>query len=99
MMNRLIRHITLAALLTGVAFVNTTTMSAQAKPATTPAAPAGVAPDWTRTPTSERGYKVKLDFNRWHDVAELQADLRTLEKAYPKFLKYISLGKSYDGRE
>jgi hypothetical protein len=42
---------------------------------------------------------VKLDFNRWHDVAELQADLRALEKAYPKFLKYISLGKSVGGRD
>jgi hypothetical protein len=25
--------------------------------------------------------------------------MRTLEKAYPRFLKYISLGKSYDGRD
>ncbi len=50
-------------------------------------------------PSSERGYKVRLDFDRWHDVAELQADMRTLERAYPKFLKVISLGKSYDGRD
>jgi hypothetical protein len=49
--------------------------------------------------TSERTYTVKLDFNRWHDVAELQADMRLLEKTYPKFLKYISLGKSYGGRD
>ncbi len=50
-------------------------------------------------PGAEHGFRVRLDFNRWHDVAELQADLRTLEKAYPKFLKYISLGKSYGGRD
>jgi hypothetical protein len=49
--------------------------------------------------SSDLTYKVKLEFNRWHDVAELQADLRSLEKAYPKFLKHISLGKSYEGRE
>ena len=50
-------------------------------------------------PTSERTYKVHLDFNRWHDVAELIADMKTLEKAYPKFLKYQSIGKTYDGRD
>ena len=72
----------------------------QAKPGTKPAAaptPAAQAPK--EPPTSERSFKVRLDFNRWHDVAELQADMRTLEKAYPKFLKYISLGRSYDGRD
>ena len=50
-------------------------------------------------PTSERTYKVHLDFNRWHDVAELIADLKTLEKAWPKFLKYSSIGKTFDGRD
>lgn len=49
--------------------------------------------------TSERTYKVKLDFNRWHDTAELYAAMKTLEKAYPKFLKYVSLGKSHGGRD
>ncbi len=49
--------------------------------------------------SSERTYTVKLDFNRWHDTAELQADMKALEKAYPKFLKYISLGKSHGGRD
>ncbi|RPJ84570.1 MAG: hypothetical protein EHM13_03765, partial [Acidobacteria bacterium] len=44
-------------------------------------------------------HKVRIDFNRWHDVAELQADMKALEKAYPKFLKYISLGKSHGGRD
>ncbi|MEW5982886.1 MAG: M14 family metallopeptidase [Acidobacteriota bacterium] len=47
--------------------------------------------------SSERTYTVKLDFNRWHDTGELQADMKALEKAYPKFLKYISLGKSQNG--
>jgi hypothetical protein len=42
---------------------------------------------------------VQLDFDRWHDVAELIADLKTLEKAYPKFLKYVAIGKSHDGRD
>jgi hypothetical protein len=62
-----------------------------------PAKPA--ARDWTQAPSSERTFKVHLDFDRWHDVAELQADMKTLEKAYPKFLKYIVLGKSYAGRD
>jgi hypothetical protein len=44
-------------------------------------------------------FKVKLDFNRWHDCAEIKADLLRMEKAWPKFLKYSSVGKSYDGKE
>lgn len=64
-----------------------------------PARPATAGADWAAAPTSERAYRVRLDFNRWHDVAELQADLRTLEKAYPKFLKYVSLGRSHGGRD
>lgn len=48
---------------------------------------------------SDAPYKVKLDFNRWHDYDELKADLLTLEQAYPKFLKYESLGQSQDGRD
>jgi hypothetical protein len=105
MMNRHIRLITVAALLTGLAVFGSSSPFAQGSPATAavkPAAQAQAAPsavDWAKNPSSERAFKVKLDFNRWHDVAELQADLRTLEKAYPKFLKYISLGKSYGGRD
>jgi hypothetical protein len=49
--------------------------------------------------TSERAYKVKLDFNRWHDTAELYADMVTLQKAYPKFVTVTSLGKSQGGRD
>ena len=48
---------------------------------------------------SDAPFNVKLDFNRWHDYDELKADLLTLEAAYPKFLKYESLGTSYGGRD
>jgi hypothetical protein len=64
---------------------------------TKPAKTAATAP--TPTAGAERTFTLRLDFDRWHDVAELQADMRALEKAYPKFLKYISLGKSYGGRD
>jgi hypothetical protein len=73
----------------------------QAKPAQA-ARPGQVMKPWlpeNQGPTSERTYKVKLDFNRWHDVAELIADMKTLEKAWPKFLKYQSVGKTADGRD
>lgn len=48
---------------------------------------------------SDPQFKVRLDFNRWHDVAELKSDFQKLEKAWPKFLKLSSLGKSHDGRD
>ena len=48
---------------------------------------------------SDPQFKVKLDFNRWHDCAEIKADLLRMEKAWPKFLKYSSVGRSYDGKE
>jgi hypothetical protein len=48
---------------------------------------------------SDPQFKVKLDFNRWHDCSEIKADLLRMEKAWPKFLKYSSVGKSYDGKE
>ena len=48
---------------------------------------------------SDPQFKVRLDFNRWHDTDEIKSDLRRLEKAWPKFLKYSSLGKSYEGRD
>jgi hypothetical protein len=112
-MTNVCRLTTAAALLVAVAVSTSPGASAQAAKAApasqakppqgaTPAKP-GAAPaqakDWASNPSSERLYKVHLDFNRWHDVAELQADLKTLEKAYPKFLKYIVLGKSYGGRD
>lgn len=48
---------------------------------------------------SDPQFKVKLDFNRWHDVNELYSDMGRLEKAFPKFLKMQSMGKSYEGRD
>ena len=47
---------------------------------------------------SDPQFKVKIDFNRWHDVPELHADMRRLQKAWPKFLKLESIGKSYNGQ-
>ncbi len=46
---------------------------------------------------SDPQFKVKLDFNRWRDVPELWNDLERLEKAFPKFLNNISVGKSFNG--
>jgi len=43
--------------------------------------------------------KVELSFNRYYDWEEVEAALNKLEKAYPKFLKLRSAGKSYQGRE
>ena len=48
---------------------------------------------------SDPQFKVRLDFNRWHDHAELKSDFLRLEKAWPKFLKYSSLGLSHGKRE
>ena len=48
---------------------------------------------------SDAPFKVRLDFNRWHDYDELKADMLTLEEAYPKYLTYSSLGTSYAGRD
>ncbi len=48
---------------------------------------------------SDPPFKVKLDFNRWHDTNELYADMRRLAQAWPKFVKVGSIGKSYEGRE
>lgn len=103
MMTRLCAHITTAALSAALALAAPAGASAQKTPSVPAPASAGAvqaqAQDWATRPSSERTFKVKLDFNRWHDVSELQAGMRALEKAYPKFLKYISLGKSYGGRD
>jgi hypothetical protein len=48
---------------------------------------------------SDPAFKVKLDFNRWHDTDELYADLKRLQAAFPKLLKLESIGKSHDGRD
>ncbi|MBA2258347.1 MAG: peptidase M14, partial [Acidobacteria bacterium] len=64
-----------------------TSMGAQQR---TPAQPAS---------GSDPQFKVRLDFNRWHDVAELKSDFEKLAKAFPKLLKLSSLGKSHSGRD
>ncbi len=48
---------------------------------------------------SDPQFKVKIDFNRWHDVNELWDDMRRLEKAFPEFLKMESAGKSFNGQD
>jgi hypothetical protein len=99
-MNTFSRFVATAAVLLALAVFTSPTVAGQAKAPQAPAKPAAAAPtDWAKTPTSEPAIKVRLDFDRWHDVAELQADMKALEKAYPKFVKYIVLGKSYGGRD
>jgi len=48
---------------------------------------------------SDPPFKVKIDFNRWHDTNELYADMKRLEQAWPKYVKVGSIGKSHDGRD
>jgi hypothetical protein len=48
---------------------------------------------------SDPPFKVKIDFNRWHDTDELYADFHRLAAAFPKFVKVTSIGKSYEGRD
>jgi hypothetical protein len=48
---------------------------------------------------SDPQFRVKLDFNRWRDVPELYSDMERLQKAFPKFLKLESMGKSHNGLE
>jgi hypothetical protein len=57
------------------------------------------SPARTQKSGSDPQFKVRLDFNRWHDTDEIKSDLLRLEKAWPKFLKYSSLGKSHGGRD
>lgn len=48
---------------------------------------------------SDPQHKLRLDWNRWHDVDELKADQLLMEKTWPKFLKVTSIGKSAAGRD
>ncbi len=43
--------------------------------------------------------EVKLSFDHFYDHKELTEALKALEKVYPQFMKLISLGKSYQGRD
>lgn len=63
------------------------------------AAVLALAPPAPAQKASDPAFKVKLDFNRWHDVDELYADMKRLRDAFPKFLKLESIGKSHDGRD
>jgi hypothetical protein len=49
--------------------------------------------------SSDPQFKVKIDFNRWHDVPELYSDMKRLQAAFPKFLKLQSIGKSHNGHD
>lgn len=48
---------------------------------------------------SDPPFKVKIDFDRWHDTNEIFADMRRMEQAWPKFVKVNTIGRSYEGRE
>ncbi|MCX6561876.1 MAG: M14 family metallopeptidase, partial [Candidatus Aminicenantes bacterium] len=48
---------------------------------------------------SDPQFKVKLDFNRFHDTNELYADMRKLAAAFPKFVKVGAIGKSVENRD
>ncbi|MFW5952183.1 MAG: M14 family metallopeptidase [Gemmatimonadota bacterium] len=57
----------------------------------------------TATPAHAQGsdpeHRVQIDFNRWHDHADLTAAFQRLADAYPKFLTLSSIGKSVGGRD
>jgi len=44
-------------------------------------------------------FKVKLDFDRWHDTTDLYADMKRLASAFPKFVKVGSIGTTVTGRD
>ncbi len=44
-------------------------------------------------------HRVRLSFDRYYNYPELVAAFRTLEKAYPKFLRVETIGKSVQGRD
>ena len=48
--------------------------------------------------TSSSG-EVRLSFDHFYDHAELTRALKDLEKAYPRLMKLVSIGKSYQGRD
>jgi hypothetical protein len=50
-------------------------------------------------PNTLAAAEVKLAFDHFYDHAELTKALRALEKANPKLMKVISLGKSHQGRD
>ncbi|MFC1551930.1 M14 family metallopeptidase [Candidatus Latescibacterota bacterium] len=49
--------------------------------------------------SSDPQFRVNIDFNRWHDLAELYGDMKRLEKEWPEYLTLNSIGKSHDGND
>ena len=43
--------------------------------------------------------KVPMNWNRYHDLKQMEQFYKDLQKAYPNFVKYESIGKSYEGRD
>ena len=77
--------------------VGGTSIAAQAPAPATPAS--RPAPAASAFPSSDPPYKTRIEVNRWHSHAELVADLRRLQQAFPKFLTLTSIGKSVEGRD
>ena len=48
---------------------------------------------------SDPQFRVKIDFNRWHDIDELWYDMKRLQSAFPEFLTLKSAGKSHNGQD
>ena len=48
--------------------------------------------------TSSSG-EVRLSFDHFYDHAELTRALKDLKRAYPRLMKLVSIGKSYQGRD
>ena len=77
--------------------VGGTSIAAQAPAPATPASRPALAA--SAFPSSDPPYKTRIEVNRWHSHAELVADLRRLQQAFPKFLTLTSIGKSVEGRD
>lgn len=43
--------------------------------------------------------KVIMNWNRYHDLKQMEQFYKDLVKAYPNLVKYESIGKSYEGRD
>ncbi|MEX2610992.1 MAG: M14 family zinc carboxypeptidase [Gemmatimonadota bacterium] len=57
------------------------------------------APAETAAQGSDPQHTVQIDFNRWHDNAELISDLERIERAWPGLTTLEKLGESSDGRD
>ncbi|MFZ4261070.1 M14 family metallopeptidase [Sphingobacterium sp. HJSM2_6] len=43
--------------------------------------------------------KVQMNWSRYHDLKQMEQFYKDLQKAYPEYVKYESIGKSYEGRD